>query len=367
VKVEDFRALPPAKKAAPLVLLTGEERFFREEALREIEAAFGARTERVEFRAAARGGPEPATILDELRTPSLFGARRLVVVRDAEPFIAAAWAAIIATVGAARAFGGGLVLDAPALDRRTKAAKEVEKAALVVEAKPLYAEPPPWARSSRPWDSPLVAWVVRRASERGRRMRPELAYALTRITGSDLFEIAATLEKLDLLIGERRDVAEADIEAVAGRTRRDDAGAVADAIARRDAGAAIAALARVFRAGLEDRRGVVIADRGTIGLIVFGRIYARLSDIRRTRAYLDAGGGRSRDAVAGALGIPPFLAERAVAEAERFAGADFHAIWRELAVAEMAVKGEAPGAEAGLERLAARLAGTSLASGVGGR
>jgi DNA polymerase-3 subunit delta len=354
LKVEEFRALPAAQKAAPLVLLTGEERFFREEAIREVEAALGPGVDRVELRAAARGGPEPAAILDELRAFSLFAPRRLVIVRDAEPFIAAAGTEIVAAALAAKG-RATLVLDAPALDRRKKAAKEVEKASLFIEARPLFAEPPPWARAPRPWDSPLVDWVVRRAAERGKKLAPPLAWALTRITGTDLFEIAATLEKLDLFLGERAAVTEADIEAVAGHTRRDDAGAVADAIARRDVAAALAALGRAFRSGLEDRSGGVITDRGSVALVVFNRIYSRLEDIRRARAHLDRGGGSGRDAVAAALGIPPFFAQRVVAEAERFAGADFGRIWRELLRADLAVKGEAPGPEAGLERLAVRL------------
>lgn len=375
MKYEDFRALPPARKAAPVILLVGEERFFKEEAIREVEAALGGGADRVEMRAAARGGPEPAAILDELRTGSLFAARKLVIVRDAEHLIAAvpdpiAEYAACAAAGRAPA-SAVLVLDANAVDRRLKAVKEIEKSALVVEAKPLFSEPPPWARGGRPWDSPLVDWVVARARERGKRLRPEDAYRLTRLTGNDLFEIAATLEKLDLLLGKEEvaggagpreggaaTITEADLDAVAGRSRRDDAFVVADAIGKRDLAAALAAIDRLFRAGLEDRRGGgVITDEGTIGLIVMSRIYAKLDEIRRTRVHLAAGGPRSRDAVAAAVGVPGFLAERAIAEADRFAGMDAAAIWRELLLAELAVKGEPPGPRAALERLAIRLCG----------
>ena len=61
MQYEQFHALPPAKKAAPLVLLLGEERFFKEQALREIEEALGPGAHRVEFQASgARGAPAGA-------------------------------------------------------------------------------------------------------------------------------------------------------------------------------------------------------------------------------------------------------------------------------------------------------------------
>jgi DNA polymerase-3 subunit delta len=372
VKYEDFQVLPPAKKLErPLVLLVGEERFFKEEAIGEIEAALGPGAERVERRAAARGGAaESAAALDEVRTPSLFAAKKLVLVRDAQHLVADQ-AAALAEIGARPFRGTVLVLDAAGLDRRTRAAKEVEKAALVIEAKPLFAEPPPWARGGRPWDSPLVDWIVRRARRRGRQLSPENAYRLSQLTGNDLFEIAATLEKLDLLLGERAVATEADVEAIAGRSRRDDAFAVADAVGRRDAAAALAILDRVFRTGLEDRKGGVIGDAGTIALIVFGRIYAKISEIRKTRAHLGRGGGRSRDAVAAALGIPTFLADRAVADAERFAGADLERAYRDLLEADLAAKGAGPAPRPALERLVVRLCvsrgGAPIASDPGRR
>jgi hypothetical protein len=130
------------------------------------------------------------------------------------------------------------------------------------------------------------------------------------------------------------------------------------------------ALSRVFRSGLEDKKGGVIGDRGTIALIVFGRIYAKLDEIRRTRAHLARGGARTRDALAEAAGVPAFLADRAFAEADRFARMDLERAWEHLLEAELAVKGEPPGPEAALERLAVRLcgpiAGEALAS-VGAR
>jgi DNA polymerase-3 subunit delta len=371
MKFEDFHHLPPAKKLAPLVLLLGDERFFREEAIREIAAALGPGVERAELRAAARGGADVAVLLDEARTRSLFAQKKLVVVREAQHLIADR-AAALAEIAAHAAPGVVLVLDASGLDRRTKAAKEVEKAALLVEAKPLFAEPPPWQKGGRPWDSPLVDWVVRRARERGKTLSSENAYHLTQVTGNDLFEIAATLEKLELLLGAegRAGVSEADIEAIAGHSRRDDAFAVADAIGRRKLDDALAALDRVFRRGVEDRKGGVITDAGTIALFVFARVYAKLDEIRRALPFV-ADGAVRKEALVEALGVPAFLVDRLLGEARRFRDVDMRRAFRDLLAADLAVKGEPPGPRRALERLAVRLCGgpasAPLASAARGR
>src|SRR5207244_5451181 len=105
-----------------------------------------------------------------------------------------------------------------------------------------------------------------------------------------------TLDKIGL--SGSKELTPEHIEALAGRTRRDDAFAVADGFGKRDIGKVLEVLSRVFERGLEDRKGGTITDGGAVGLIVFGRIYSKLGEIRRTLAYLDGGGQRSRDAVA---------------------------------------------------------------------
>jgi DNA polymerase-3 subunit delta len=350
VDVGAFLKLPPSKQAGPVVVLAGDEPFFKEEALRALEKALGSPEKHERRISGGRKEIDIAPILDELHTGSLFSPVKLVIVRDAEAFAAAAGEAILAHARRAGA-RTTLVLDVGSLDKRTKAGKELDKAALVVDCKRLYSDPPPWAKNAAPHETPLVDWTVKRARAAGIAARPEVAHHLTQVTGNDLHEIAATLEKVSL--SGAKELTPEHVEDLAGRTRRDDAFAVADAIGKRDAPRALAVLARLFERGLEDRRGGRISDAGAIGLIVFSRIHAKIGEIRRTVAYLARGGQRSRDAVAEALGIPPFLAERALAEAERFRGADVGALYRALLDADLGVKGAVPagGARAALERL----------------
>jgi DNA polymerase III delta subunit len=353
--VADFLKLPPAQRLRPVVVLAGDEAFFKDEALAAIVAAQAEGTERVDRRLpSGRGTPDLSDLLDELRTGSLFSAAKLVVVRDAETLLANAGEAVLAH---AKRSGTriALVLDVATIDKRTKAGKELEKAATVVECKRLYADPPPWAKGGPPWDTPLVQWTVARARAAGLAARPDVAHHLTQITGNDLYEISATLDKIGL--SGSKELTPEHIEALAGRTRRDDAFAVADGFGKRDIGKVLEVLSRVFERGLEDRKGGTITDGGAVGLIVFGRIYSKLGEIRRTLAYLEGGGQRSRDAVAAALGIAPFLADRALADAERWRGMDLRAAWRALLEADLAIKGAVPagGPRAAIERLAACL------------
>jgi DNA polymerase III delta subunit len=352
-----FLRLPAAKRrAAAVVVLAGDEAFFKEEALAALEASLEG-AERVERRcqSGARAATQDlAPILDELRTGSLFAAAKVLVVRDAEALVQGAPEAVLGHAKGGRAGGAPgttLVLDVGGLDKRTRVAKELDAAALVVDCKRLYADPPPWVRAAGPGDSPLVQWALARARAAGLSARPETAHALVQVTGNDLHEIAATIEKARL--SGASELGEAEVEALAGRTRREDAFALADAVGRRDLARALALLARLFERGIADRKGGVIGDPGAVGAIVFGRLYAKLGEVRRALAHLERGGARSREAVAQALGIAPFLADRALADAERWRAADLRAAWRALLDADLGLKGALPsgGPRAALERL----------------
>jgi len=355
-----FLRLPAAKKAeAAVVVLSGDEPFFKDEALAALEEALG-RPEKVEKRppGGARAGQDLSGILDELRTGSLFSAAKLLFVRDAEALVTQAAEAVVghAKRGArGGAAGTTLILEVGSLDKRTKAAKELEAAALVVDCKRLYAEPPPWARNASPYDTPLVQWAVARARAAGLEARPDVAHALVQVTGNDLHEIAATIDKIRL--SGAKALGAAEVEALAGKTRKDDAFALAEAVGRRDLPRALSVSARLFERGMVDKKGARIGDAGAIGIIAFGRIYAKLQEIRRTVAHLAGGGSKQKEVVAPALGIAPFLVDRALQDAERWRDLDVGPAWRALLDADLGLKGALPagGPRAAIERLCVTL------------
>ncbi|MFC1705363.1 DNA polymerase III subunit delta [Planctomycetota bacterium] len=349
MKIDAFLRLSPKKTSVPVVVVEGEEDFFKEEAIRAVYAAMPG-AERLKVQGDARD-MDPARVLDELRTSSLFSSTKIVVVREAQPFVQSVGEAVASFAEAAFA-GRTLILDLKKLDRRTRLAKRVKNAGHIVECKRLFAEVAPW-HSGPAWDTELARWVVKRLGERGKAIGTEEAYHLTLITGSGLFEIDATVEKLSLLLGGRDRVTDGDIEAVAGHTCRNSTFAVAEAIADRDSLRALQLLHTAFRVGMTTGKGV-ITDASGVAIVCLGSIHRKLDELRRVRHHLERDGSTDTRTLATAVGIAPFAARRAIRQARAFQTVDLEGCYRALLRCDLGIKGRA-GGPAALERLVVEL------------
>ncbi len=348
MNVDAFRRLPAARKlAAPIVALVGDERFFRAEAVDELKAAAaggaaagasGANVVEIEGSPGPRKVADLGAALDELATPSLFGGQRLVVVREADAFVAAHRERLEAYIHAP-APRATLVLDLDALAKNLRLTKAIEAKGLLVECRRLYETPPPWGPPRAPWESELVDWTVRRAAERGKRLGREDAYRLVSLAGNDLFEIASTVEKLALAAGERPDIPPDEVERLTARARRDDVFTLADAVGRRDLAKALAALDSLLTWGYVDRDGGVLRDEGRIAAIVLGRLRRKLEEIERGIAFVEAGGRGDDRALAAAAGAHPAFARRLADEVRTFRAEDLEACLGAIAEADLALKG----------------------------
>lgn len=345
-----FRRLAKAKcAAAPLVLALGDEPFFRREVrgrLKEVRPD----AERHEV-AAQKRGQDPALVLDELRSASLFHSNKLVIVTNAEPFVAQAGEAIVAFAEAAPK-GRQLLLEMQKLDRRTKVGKRIHKLALIVTCKRLFAEKAPWQRGPD-WDTPLSQWIVKRFAAQGKRIAGESAYGLAQITGNDLGAIDQTVEKLCVMLGDAPDVSDDVLAKVASHTRRDNAFAIAEAIGKRDGSRALRLCRGAFARGLRAGDSTV-TDASGIALITLGAIHRTFRDIRRALAYLADGGSPNGRALAAAIGVAPFAADRVLAQAQAHRRVSLDACYRALLRCDLGIKGAAGGRLA-LERLVVEL------------
>ncbi|MHC4830530.1 MAG: DNA polymerase III subunit delta [Planctomycetota bacterium] len=344
-----FLGLAPADRVRPVVALVGDEGFFKREAVKAIAEALPA-AERIDV--AYQRSTETRTVLDELRSASLFSSEKLVVVTNAEGFVEATRDQLEDFVGAAPK-GRVLALNLGKLDSRTRFAKAVKKAGHIVTCKKLYAENGPWERGPR-WDTELARYAADRFRKREVTISTELAYHLTKVTGNDLFEIDQTLEKLSLLVGPGGVVGEEQIEALAAHTRRDNAFAIAEAVGMRDAPRALMLVDAAFKQGLQTRDQKV-TQRSGIGVILLGTLVRTFREIHRVSAYLAAGGATDRRTIASKLGIAPFAVSRVMDQARAYRGADLEACFRALLRADLAMKG-IMGPEVALTRLIGEVA-----------
>ena len=139
-------------------------------------------------------GLEVAGVLDDLRSGSLFGGRRMLVLHNATFFYSQA-KEVFNRYFAAPSRRNVLVMEI-ATFRSTKALAAAGTIAAVACDAP-FDSAPPWKSGGPEYDTPLAAWTVARAARRyAKKMTKPVAFALTRRTGRSLERIDGELQKL---------------------------------------------------------------------------------------------------------------------------------------------------------------------------
>ena len=227
------RALHAALKSRvfdPVYLLSGDDEFRKDAAVRELVATAvdpATRDFNLELR---RGGEMDAETLDALLgTPPMLADRRVVVIRDVDKLKKDA-RALLGRYLARPATDLLLLLVAPA---GAKPDKELTQRATTVEFEPLTGDR-------------LPRWVGYHAEHAlGRAITPEATALLIEAVGADLTHLALELEKLASYASETID--ERAVSEVVGVRRGESLGDLLDAVAARDAATALALLPGVLQ------------------------------------------------------------------------------------------------------------------------
>ncbi|HTY12757.1 MAG TPA: DNA polymerase III subunit delta [Candidatus Omnitrophota bacterium] len=209
-----------------IYLLYGEERFLVRQELAGITAKYpGAETESL-------SGPAPLELLEKLFMPSLFSPQKVFVVHDFD-FSQDEDGALSQLKGLPA--GTALVFVDPQFDRRTKAFKGIEDLVEVVECKKLGE-----------WDTDrIVGWIVSRARDHHKEIGRDCAEKLIEFVGFDLGTLDSEIEKIAVYLGERKVIAEEDLERMVPRTGY-DIFSLSDALLRKDKKTAFASLSKLF-------------------------------------------------------------------------------------------------------------------------
>ncbi len=200
----------------PVLLLHGVSAFFREQAMARVlravpEDAELRKVDGVEVRAsddddaADAGGAAGVAELQDLRGGGLFASTTVVAVRRAANW----WrkhGASVAEVAPKIQPGSSLVVEAPKLDKRKKAAatlfKELAKEGAVFEFRDLYDMP--YDRTQSPLEGELCVWVVDASKKLGVRLTPESAWLLISQVGKSPSELVGELQRLRDVLGDER-------------------------------------------------------------------------------------------------------------------------------------------------------------------
>ena len=205
-------------KAAPSVYaLTGSDRFLRTEALQVLQKQLGVE-EGLESVRVDGDTVELADVLDEVRTPSLLGPARVVIVDDADDFISKN-RATLEKFCADRNHAGKLVLLCDSMPKNTRLHKVIAECGEVIDCAP-------------PSGRAILGWIVQRAKKTyGKSIDERAAQRLKDHVGDAPGWLDSELAKLAAYVGDRAEIGWKDIEEVTGELREEKVFGVIDAMA----------------------------------------------------------------------------------------------------------------------------------------
>ncbi len=249
----------PSVKAYPVYALVGADRSLRGEALEIVLRDLSDEGEPTSYTRVDGSNGELAEVLDEVRTPSLLGEHRVVVVDDADPFISANRQAL-ERYCANPSDGGSLILLCNTLPKNTRLYKAVSSIGRVIPCNP-------------PKGREVLPWIMDRSqSKYGKRLSSEAARTLREHLGDAPGVLDAEICKLTAYVGERAEITPVDIDALTGHSREEKIFAVFDAISGGNTGTA-----------LRQWEQVLATDRAAPARAIAGMAWAvrRLLEARR--------------------------------------------------------------------------------------
>jgi len=249
---EQLRALAATLASANLpraVILRGDERYFRESAIRvTVEAAEKQGLEVVRHDAKDPDFDLRAAVGDLTEAP-MFSSARCVIVRNAAALLKKDGESPSSLLDAASRFVAGkspagmLVLDAEGLRADNVVVKKaVAAGAPVLDLRRLYDAPPPWDRNGDLRKTELVQWFTARARERSIPLTSDEVLYVCAATGNDLAALDSALSRLT---SRGKDSVRSIVAWEAGAAPWD----VAEQIARGDAARAVAGIETLMRGG----------------------------------------------------------------------------------------------------------------------
>lgn len=277
-------------------------------------------------------------VLDALATVSLFGSsRRLVVVEDADPFVTL-YRSELEDYVARPAKGGVLVLDVESWPSNTRLAKAVAAGGLAIECK-------------SPNERQTKSWLAERAKAvHSIRLEASAADAILELLPPELGILAQELDKLALVVGDKRVIDAQLVRDNVGGWRTRAVWDLVDAAAEGRAAEALVQLDRLVSSG-EKPHGLLPQMASSLRRFdTATRLIEAAEADRRTLTL--------RDALA-QTGVPPFKLSDAERQLRHIGRRRAKQLTGWLLAADLAIKGHNSAddrARIELERLIVRLA-----------
>ena len=221
-----------SKPPTPFYLAVGPETFLRGEAVRFVREAVNRKTE-ADFIEIDADKLDARSLLDDLRTPALFAPKRLILIQQADKFIAAS-GEMLAEYAKRPSSGTVLIMTAESLDGRKKGPQALLKSATVVECPAMR-------------DREIPAWCMTRARAAGKEMDMTTARFLVELAGTNLGQLDGQINNLAAYCNKRKKIRYEDVEELVGGDHARKIWDMADAVMKQDPAKALKAFDRLMR------------------------------------------------------------------------------------------------------------------------
>lgn len=234
----EFLKDPAAPNIGPIVVTYGAERFLRQQAIQAVVHRVlgdgddeGSTPTRFDGR-----NVDIATVLDELRTVSMWGDRRLVLVEEAKDFVSDNRGALEKYLEKP-AKKSVLLLDVDSWPKNTRLYKSVAAVGLDLDCGPLSV-------------GDAVKWVTEQAkSVYGKQLMRDAAQLMLELVGPQLGFLTQELAKTAAYIGERPKIEVEDVSTMVGGWKLETTWAMLDALQAGQLPTALEYLDKLLAAG----------------------------------------------------------------------------------------------------------------------
>jgi DNA polymerase-3 subunit delta len=294
----------------PVYLLLGEERFFQEELFkRALNSLLSPEDQQFNVIRLNAIDLEPETLLTNLETPPFFGSCRVIYLAELEKGSTRLEEAILKGLSCL-AGGVYLFISAAKLDGRKKLHQELQKRITVVDCnKAAQAEVP--------------AWVKQYGDELGLKLTREQVVVIAKRLGVELRRIRTELEKLRTFAGTAGKISDAELDDLLPAEPEPNIFGLMDAVVERNSRLGLPRLADLLDTGEPELKILATLARQ------FRNVVAAFEARRQ---------GMGSKALAGMLGINPYVAEKSMAQAGRITMAELHQAIQRLLWADFRIK-----------------------------
>lgn len=218
-----------------VLVLYGTERYFREEVLKRVCGSANDDGEQSLSRFSGESA-ELRDVMAELRTVSMFGDSRIVLIEEADPFVSANRSALEKYV-VSPARGSLLILDVRTWQKSTNLYKIVDKHGLALQCAELTG-------------NALIQWLIRTAkSEHDKVLERDAAALIVALAGEGLSLLRQEVDKLAALVGSEPAITKEDVPQVVGGWRTETTWVMLDAIRDGQPGKAVSCLGKLLKSG----------------------------------------------------------------------------------------------------------------------